>query len=311
MEIRTYRDVDPLQVLKLNMTVLGFPLSPDLAAALRTHDRRMLDEFCFYAEVAGEVAGQAGLLVNTVETTASPMRLGAAWAVCTLPSYSRQGVARALMEQVEQRARELGCSGITLGTSRWRVAHRLYSATGYQDLLTVRQAYRFERPDAPADQRLTVRRAAAADLPGLEQAFFRRTSGLLGFVRRQPDFLQAALHGGLDLSEIHGVCRDGQAVGYMLARPAGEFLRVRCALLPDEIALPHAISALAALYPAPYIQISDLTHPHQIRDLEQSGYAIEETWGTFMLKSLTPGLDWNQLLGVTAERFFVDCLDFT
>lgn len=67
----------------------------------------------------------------------------------------------------------------------------------------------------------------------------------------------------------------------------------------------------AEVDPSPYVLVSDLTHPAQVRDLAGAGYSLEESWGPFMLKSLEPGLDWDRLLGIAQARFYVDCLDIT
>lgn len=311
MEIRTYEQVDAAQVLALNMSVLGFPLTPALADALRKHDHRYHPFLAFYAVEGGQVAGQAGLLTSTVNTTEGPMKCGAAWAVCTLPQFGRQGIARTLMEQVAQTAAELGCQAITLGTNRTRVAHRLYLNLGYTDLLPIVQAFDVSGPRQPRSGRITVRRAAQPDLPVLEERFAAATAGKLGFTLRPAGFLRAAVQTDLDPNEIHGVCSSGRPVGYILARKAGDFLHVRCPVLPPNVTLTAVVDHLRALYPTPYLVVEQLTSRAQMRALELAGYRLQDSWGTFMLKPLAPRCDCRALFGLADGRFYVDPLDIT
>ncbi|HYG59923.1 MAG TPA: GNAT family N-acetyltransferase, partial [Symbiobacteriaceae bacterium] len=162
MEFRTYGQVDPYDVLRLNMLALDFPFTPQAAAALRQHDRRFSEGLAVYAVVDGAVAGQVGMLTAQAETVAGPVTVGAVWAVATLPAFGRRGIARALMERAEEELRAMGCVAVTLGTSRSRVAHRLYQSMGYEDILPVQRAFCFA--EAVAAPSITVRPAAAGDL---------------------------------------------------------------------------------------------------------------------------------------------------
>jgi len=311
MEIRCYDEVDPLSVLRLNMTVLGFPLTPALAAALRQHDHRFQDCLCFYAVVDGALAGQAGLLINDVETLVGPMRFGAAWAVCTLPCFARQGVARALMQKVQEVATQQGCTAITLVTNRTRVAHQLYQSLGYVDFAPVRQAFSFQRASGSLPDTLALRRVNNTDLPYLEQTFFANTNGLMGFVRRQESFLRANVQTELDIEAVLGVYRSNRPIGYVISRKFGDFLRVQCAVLPTDVSLSEVLMHLRKDDPTPFVVVADLVQAAHVHDLEQNGYQVEESWGSVMLKPLDPSLDFRHLLGVAEERFFIDSLDFT
>lgn len=105
MEVRSCADVDPVDVLRLNLTSLAFPLTPGLAGALREHDRRYLPEFALYAVVEGQVAAQVGLLVADVETVRGSMRFGAVWAVAgpAAPAKPAQRRRRAPRRQRSRR----------------------------------------------------------------------------------------------------------------------------------------------------------------------------------------------------------------
>lgn len=55
--------------------------------------------------------------------------------LAVIPEYRGQGVGRRLLEQVEARARELGCCKLTLEVQeRNRTAQRLYQKVGFGDL---------------------------------------------------------------------------------------------------------------------------------------------------------------------------------
>lgn len=311
MEIRTYDEVDPLAVLRLNLLGLGYAFTPELAANIRRLDRRSQDYLCLYAVADGVVAGQVGMFVNTLETLAGPMLFGAAWAVCTLPEMGRRGIARALMAAAEERAAAAGCRAVTLGTTRSRVAHRLYAETGYMDVLSLAQAFDFRAPGPAPPDGITARRADPDDLPALEATYLANTRGMLGFVHRQDDFLRAAVGSESRIEEVHGVWRRGEPVGYILAGPGGGMLTVRAALLPPDLPLPGALAALRAVYGLTRVHVTGLVQPAQKDQLAAAGYSVHDTWGTFMLKPLDPALDFPRLLGVAEGRFFMDQLDFT
>ncbi|HYG59776.1 MAG TPA: hypothetical protein VD902_17050, partial [Symbiobacteriaceae bacterium] len=86
---------------------------------------------------------------------------------------------------------------------------------------------------------------------------------------------------------------------------------VRGAVLPEDVPLTIAVTALRSLYPAPYVQVEQLTLAGQAQELAAAGFQVDAGWGTFMLKPLKAGLDFRQLMGVGTERFYLDPLDIT
>jgi len=315
VKVKTYDEVNPLEVLQLNMSVLEYPLTPEVVQAFHDHDRRATRDLFYYAVVEGKLVGQAGLLTTQIETTEGPMKVGNAMAVCTDPGYARRGIARHLMAFLEEKARELQCRAITLATSRSRVSHHLYRDVGYIDLVLVWSAYNWRAAaGGPAPRALEVRQATEADLPLLEQTFYRNTAGMLGFVHRHEGFLQRNIHTReIDISEIHGVYQGGAAVGYLGAKRTGNdsFLLVRQAVLPGSTELADVIKALQAFHKTPYVIVADEVRLSTVEQLRNHGYEPQVTWGTVMLRSLDDRLNFRELLGVTQGRFFMDCLDFT
>ena len=85
------------------------------------------------AEMAGIVVGVAALhALPLLEHTA---RRGRLVALVVHDRVRGQGIGKALMEAVEERARELGCHDMEITSARDRaVAHRFYAGLGYDDV---------------------------------------------------------------------------------------------------------------------------------------------------------------------------------
>ncbi|UCG23132.1 MAG: GNAT family N-acetyltransferase, partial [Chloroflexota bacterium] len=134
MNIVTYDDLDPFDILDLNVLCFNFALTPEMVSKIRRLDRRPFPFFALYAVDQARALGQVGVFQVPLMTAQGPVEAGAIWAMCTHPAYSRQGIGSTLIQEAHKRMRSAGLPFSTHGTSRHWVAHPFYRRHGYLDL---------------------------------------------------------------------------------------------------------------------------------------------------------------------------------
>ena len=108
----------------------GGPLPPDVLERLIPGLREHLTTIIFLAYVEGRAVGIATCFLGFSTFTARPLINIHDLAV--LAEYRGRGVGRALMGAVERKARERGCSKVTLEVQENNTrARRLYEAAGF------------------------------------------------------------------------------------------------------------------------------------------------------------------------------------
>ena len=184
MTIYEYDEVDPLEVLHLNLLCLDFALTPERAARLRRLDPRPFSFLAVYAKEEGRVAGQVGVFRLPVVSLDGAQEVGGVWAVSTHPAYARRGIATRLLDEAHARMRIAGLRYSTLGTQRDRVAYSLYRRLGYEDVAYASSVR------SPARRCLSCRRESGANrgcsCPWVTACSSRRA--LPGFARRHLPF---------------------------------------------------------------------------------------------------------------------------
>ena len=314
MKIFEYGQVDPVQVLHLNMLCLGFSLTPERAAMIHQEDPRTFPFFCLYAQVEGIVAGQVGVFRLPVVSTAGANEVGGVWAVSTHPLYAGRGIALGLLEEAHARMRAAGLRFSTLGTDRYRVAHRLYEKLGYEDVFSSPSVIA-RRDVLPSGSELRAERAGSERLPLADRLFERIAGSYLGFARRHTPFFpfleRREYLGG---QELWLFWKEHEAVGYAAAFLSKSVLRIASLLLFEPIDPVAAVAAVAHQVGAPYVQVT-LDRPVDRMSFLEAGFHIAEaTWGTFMVKPLAAGItvgDFRRLYGVGTERFLISYMDIT
>jgi GNAT superfamily N-acetyltransferase len=120
---------------------LGYPTTPDRAAAQITAAAAQED--------AGVLVAVDGAAVVGVASYHCSYLLAEATKACRLTSlvtdtsHRRNGIGTALVDAVEQAARDAGCSVLALSSSRRRdAAHRFYPDLGFHDASTTSAHYR-------------------------------------------------------------------------------------------------------------------------------------------------------------------------
>ena len=312
MHIAEYDDVDPLQVLQLNLLCLDFALTPELVRLIRRMDPRPFPFFTLYAVEGNAVIGQVGVFRLPVVSSAGAAEVGGVWAVSTHPAWRGRGVASLLLDEAHARMAAAGLRFSTLGTNASGVAHRLYIKLGYHDLHS--PAVALGRSDAlPRLPALRAEPAGVERLALADRLFEQIACGQLGFARRHTPFF-AFLHARsyLDANDLWLLWQGDALVGYAAVSAGDDLLRVRNLLLADGIDGPAAAVTLTQATHTRYVQIR-LDRPAVA--FARAGFQLTpQSWATFMVKPLaadaTPA-DFRQLYGLEDGRFLISDLDVT
>lgn len=112
---------------------LGYPTTPEQSTRRFERLEREPTTWLFVAQVDREVAGLAGLRVLTLIERDEPV--GRLIALVVGEPFRGAGVGRALVAEVEARAREAGCVQLDLSSSDRRDgAHAFYRRLGFADV---------------------------------------------------------------------------------------------------------------------------------------------------------------------------------
>ncbi len=320
MKILEYDEVDPIEVLHLNLLGLNFALTPERVKLTRQYDSRPFPFFALYAEVEGVLAGQVGVFRLPMTTIEGSEDVGGVWAVLTSPSFKRRGIASRLLEEAHERMRLDGLRFSTLGTSQFRVAHMFYLKHGYQDvfsspsLLFPRTAFK-----GTIDS-LSIEQADADQLYMADKIFQQISQNQYGFSKRFMPFMSSMVaigeiaFGKIEQNDIWFVWNENQFVGYLIAKLSGSILQIIDILLIDGINVTDVIFSLITKFPTQYIQVRS-TRPSITENLMKNcKYFVPQDWGTFMIKPLTSKVnqvDLKDLFGIGTDKFLFSWLDST
>jgi GNAT superfamily N-acetyltransferase len=313
MKIKEYDEVDSKEVLHLNLMCLGYALTPERVSLIRMLDRRPFPFLAIYAVEDGTVCGQVGIFRLPMVTPEGREDVGGIWAVCTHPSFSRNGIASQLLEEAHTRMREAGLRFSTLGTERHLVAHGLYQKHGYTDVAYSTSAFSCIE-GIECDKDMHAEKAGADRLALIDRLFKRVATHRLGFAwRHQPFFPSMIRLGDLHVDDVFLLLRDEEIVGYAIAHLKDTVLRVSDVLLIHEGDLPDAIFVLKKETGASCVRVR-VNRDSDALLLERNEFRIASPdWGTFMMKSLIEHdvKDAYTLFGIGSERFLISWLDMT
>jgi GNAT superfamily N-acetyltransferase len=310
MKILEYDDVDPLQVMYVAKLALDFALTPEKVAHLRQSDPRPFPCLAIYAVEDETVLGQVGIFRLPMISTAGREDVGGIWAVSTHPQYAGRGVASRLLEEAHTRMREAGLRFSTLGTDRYRVAHKIYRQHGYEETNVWATALaRWETAHQPT--RLRAEAPGPEGYARVEDIFKDIAQGYLGFAWRHTPFARLRL---VNLTDIWILRENTRLVGYAFARADNTMLTISTIVLRPGIDPAEAVAAIAAELKSAYIQVK-ASRPMEISSLRRAGYHVAQpTWDGFMIKSLLPEVsieDARQLFGIGTDKFLISWLDVT
>jgi GNAT superfamily N-acetyltransferase len=311
MKILEYDEVDPFDVLQVNLLALEFALTPEHVAHIRQSDPRPFPFFAIYAVEDGEVWGQVGVFRLPMISNQGREDVGGVWAVSTHPQQSGRGVATLLLNEAHARMRDAGLRFSTLGTNRYRVGYKLYRQHGYEDTQVLASAFaHWETAHRPT--RLRARPPGNGGYDLIENIFRQVASDYLGFAWRHTPF--APLRDKVSLGDVWILEENNRPIGYALAHLDELIMEISCLLVPNEIDATEAVAAVAAQFQASYVKVK-ITRPVESASLRRAGFQVAQpTWGAFMVKPLTPDVtiqDARQLFGIGTDHFLISWLDMT
>ena len=319
MKIVEYNDVDPLQVLHLNLLALDFPLTPERVAHIRQMDPRPFPCCTVNAVDKEMVLGQVGVFRLPMISIAGREDVGGVWAVSIHPHDARHGIASALLKEAHARMRDAGLRFSTLGTSRSSSAYSLYQKLGYVDMNVWATALAlWEVAHQPTRLRAQPPNAARSESKGpegfdfVENIFQTFAAEYLGFAWRHIPFIR--LRDKVNVDEILIIWQNNESVGYVFARKDDLILRISIQLLRMDIDAVEVVAAVAARIKTSYVQVT-MSRPSDISSFQSAGWQVAHpNWGAFMVKPLLPALtadDACRLFGIGSDRFLISWLDTT
>ena len=311
MKILEYNDVDPLSVLHLTMLALDFPFTPEHAAHIRRTDPRPFPCFTVNAVEDDQVLGQVGVFRLTMISTEGREDVGGVWAVSTHPIHSGRGIASRLLEEAHTRMRAAGLRFSTLGTDRFRSAHKLYQQHGYADMNIWATAFApWETAHQPT--RLGAQPPGPEGYDFIENLFEDIAKDYLGFAWRHTPF--ARLRERVSLENIRVILKNGNPIGYVFVRKENTTLNINVQALRMGTDAAEAVAAAVSEFRVPYIQVT-VSRPSDVANLERVGYRVAHpNWGAFMVKPLASDVtieDARRLFGIGTDRFLISWLDTT
>jgi GNAT superfamily N-acetyltransferase len=311
MKILDYNDVNPLQVLHLNMLALDFPFTPEHAAHIRHTDPRPFPCLTVHAVENDLVLGQVGIFRLPMISTNGREDVGGVWAVSTHPNYAGRGVASSLLEEAHDRMKDAGLRFSTLGTDRYRNSYRLYQKHGYVDVNVWATALAcWDTAHQPT--RLRAESPGSEGYGFIEQLFKKIAKDYLGFAWRHSPF--ARLRDRVNLGDIWILWENHEPVGYVFAYKDGGMLKINLQLLRPDIDATESIAAVASQCRTSYVEVT-ISRPSDIASLSKAGYQVAHpNWGAFMVKPLDPDVtidDARRLYGIGTDQFLISWLDTT
>jgi len=311
MKILEYNQVDPLQVLQLNLLALEFPLTPEHVTHIQRSDPRPFPFFAIYAVEDDKVLGQVGVFRLPMVSAEGREDVGGIWAVSTHPQHSGRGIASDLLDEAHARMRQAGLRFSTLGTNRYRVAYKLYQHHGYEDMQVLATALApWETAHQPT--RLRARPPGPEGFDLVENIFEKVASSYLGFAWRHTPF--APLRDKVDIGDVWVLWENNRPVGYAISQRNKSILNISSLLLSGDVDVTEAVAAVVNEIKTPYVKVK-ISRPVEIASLRHAGFKVAQpTWGGFMLKPIAPDVtidDAQRLFGIGTDGFLISWLDVT
>jgi predicted N-acetyltransferase YhbS len=295
MRIVSYDEADHDEVLAMNLQAFGWPLTEATAKKYLEHDERWMDVLGLYAVEGGKTIGQVLPLKIRTRTSQGEEIVGGIAGVTVNPAKAKGGVATALMKATHAMFRENNIRICFLLTAESLVAYGLYLKLGYFDAASFCAAQKFVK---------TARRPRTSDLrtyrkkdSGITDEIYRRgTRGLLGFVLRQPAFLNMKMDTTPLTKKNIRMAEGGSAEGYVVLTPAEEYVTVREIICPNERSFNTIMATVEAEAAGKYILTYFQTPRPAIRRFEKRGYKPElRTWGRIMAAPIVEDLSKRKL----------------
>jgi predicted acetyltransferase len=295
MRIASYDEADHDEVLSMNLQAFGWPLTEATAKKYIKHDERWMDILGVYAVERGKTIGQVLPLKIRTRTSKGVETVGGIAGVTVTPNKARRGVATSLMKAAHEIFRENDIRISFLLTLESLVAYGLYLKLGYFDATPFCAAQKFVKT-ARKSKTSGLRTYRKKDWKGTDSIYRRGTRGLLGFVVRQPAFLNMKIETTPLTRKSIRLAEGGSVEGYVVLSPAEEHVTVREIVCPNERSFNAIMAAIEAEAARKYVLTYLQTSRPAIKRFEKRGYKPERTtWGRIMVAPIVRGLSKKKL----------------
>jgi len=258
------------------------------------------------ADYLGLCAVERGRIVSSVAVYRFPFRTrtgdctcSGLGAVATLPTYSRRGLARRLIEEAHRRERQSGSRFALLYTGRSIVAHSLYESLDYHDVLDFPSAVRLvPRAKLALPPGWLWRRAQRDDRRTIEGLRARWGRSRCGFTREgsewcsgPPPWFAPGPQGWLVLK--HG----GSVVGYAGLSTEGRVRACREGMAEPGLARSLLLRCLESEASGKWLLLdSPLVHELRTAPGTHAYTAVEGSHSVLMAKALDAHLGGSDLV---------------
>ncbi len=305
MQIRSYEEVDPDEVVRLSMAAFRRALLPEEIASLLRSDPRYAYGYGDYAVEHGRVMAQAVPMKFTVRLATGVETVGGVAGVCSLPSVWGRGYARRLMSHLHERFREDGLRIATLTTSKNVRGYGLYVRLGYVDLARFDLGTKVLAAAPRRRSGLLIRRPRTSDLPRIHELYRKATAGLLGWTERSAEELPCRVRTFARERACYRVAvRGSSMVGYF--RTYGDGCLMEEVVAPDETDFRGVVAEVEATSRRRVSTVEWITCRRDASRFRALGYRLDPTGDTTMAVSLTRPVrsrDLPRLFGGTTGRF--------
>ncbi len=299
MRFKTYDEVDPAKAATLSLAGFGWNLDASTVKKLRRLDPNCSDWFAMYAVEGDEILAQAGASYPHIETTKGTMKLGYVWGVTTSPDNAKKGIARKLMEKVQDQMRDDGVEIFALSTAKSLVAYNLYTSLGYLDLQEYCWAKREGRKSPHSDIKTIVRKH---DNEQTFKLYNEASKGALGFVHRHRNFVKPRCLWFPYVSRVYTFMREDEAIGYALVNEGKQNLSIKEMTCPDLKDVPDCVAAMERKQPRKHTYCSVHGREDTTTALGKAGLApTMNSYGTLMMRKAKGRLTHQALMALTGK----------
>ena len=296
MKIVYYDEVDHEEVLAMNLQAFNWPITEATAKRYMQKDERWMDFFGIYAVERGHTVGQVLPLKIRTRTSAGVEAIGGIAGVTVVPWMARQGVGTLLMDATHRILRENDIRISFLLTLESLVAYDMYAKLGYFDAVSFGAAQKLvKHTRKPKD--VELREYRKKDWRTTDEIYRRSTARLLGFVERQPAFINMKLETTPMTRKNIRFVSDDRDEGYIVTSPGEDYTVVREIVCRNASSFNRIMATIEGNAAQKHI-LASFQVPKRTRNwFDRRGYLVDRrTWARIMATSLDRELTKKKLM---------------
>jgi len=296
VRIVTYRELhQKSDLLPLMEQAFGWPFEPSARARPRLRDGCV--GFCALDEA--RVVGYVGVMDLATKTVGGAVeKAGGIYGVATLPSYTRRGVCRALLDRAHEYLVEKDYRFSFLTTSPTIVAYSLYLELGYSDVTSFPGAYKVKEK---GERRTSGRERTKLDFDRMLEIYREYVKDKTGLVVRNEAYMKMLAK---TLEIAAGECITTSR-GYIIFKKEKKRVRIRELIACDEKEMNELVGRVEDKAQN-LVYARAVLDPTLRRVYRSLGFSVLEAGhGVIMVKELTE-TPFNEAY---SSRFYMGALD--